>query len=136
MQNDDEMLALARKINLDVNREIKPRSDLLNYGKQEYWTLPTNGYGDCEDYALLKMKRLIEAGIAPSRLFFATVVANSSEVHTVLVLRAPSGDYILDNLTNRMHTWRGSRYTFLKKQNANNPGRWDTVLLGPRAFRG
>lgn len=130
-----ELINLADSINRAVNREIVSKTDLDNYGVREKWTLPDNGYGDCEDYALLKMKRLIEAGVAPRDLFLSTVVARTDEVHIVLVLRTAQGDYILDNLTNRMSHWSSTNYTFIKKQDPQRPSRWTVVLLGPRAVR-
>jgi predicted transglutaminase-like cysteine proteinase len=134
--SDQELLDLASSVNVAVNREITPMSDLDNYGVIEKWTLPYNGRGDCEDYALLKMKRLIEAGVAPRDLFLATVVDHTDELHVVLVLRtASSGDYILDNRTNRMSPWRSTHYTFIQKQDPSRPSRWAVVLLGPRAVR-
>ena len=130
-----ELIDLASSINLSVNREIVSRTDLDNYGAREHWTLPTNGYGDCEDYALLKMKRLIDAGVAPRDLFLSTVVGRTDEVHIVLVLRTAQGDFILDNLTNRISHWSSTSYTFIKKQDPQRPSRWTVVLLGPRATR-
>jgi predicted transglutaminase-like cysteine proteinase len=130
-----ELISLASSINIAVNSEIRSLSDLDNYGVKEKWTLPYNGYGDCEDYSLLKMKRLIEAGVAPRDLFLATVVGRTDEVHVVLVLRTGAGDYILDNLTNRMSMWQSTNYTFIKKQDPDRPSRWAVVLLGPRAVR-
>jgi len=37
-------------------------TDLENWGVVERWSHPDDGYGDCEDYALLKRRMLIEAG--------------------------------------------------------------------------
>jgi hypothetical protein len=34
------------------------------WGVVERWSYPDDGYGDCEDYALLKRRMLIEAGWA------------------------------------------------------------------------
>ncbi|TIO38422.1 MAG: transglutaminase, partial [Mesorhizobium sp.] len=45
--------ALWRKlinVTARVNAAVKPMSDLDNYGKDEVWTYPDNGFGDCEDY--------------------------------------------------------------------------------------
>jgi predicted transglutaminase-like cysteine proteinase len=134
--SDAELLELASNVNIGVNREITPMTDMDNYGVVEKWTLPYNGRGDCEDYSLLKMKRLIDAGVAPRDLFLATVVDHTDELHVVLVLRtAESGDYILDNRTNRMSQWRSTHYTFIQKQDPSRPSRWAVVLLGPRAVR-
>jgi len=47
-------LDLIRKINREVSKAIWPEDDQKHYGRAEYWTMPTGGYGDCEDYALTK----------------------------------------------------------------------------------
>jgi len=62
-------LTLSRKawrhlvqVNNWVNETIKPLTDLEHWGVVERWSYPDDGYGDCEDYALLKRRMLIEAG--------------------------------------------------------------------------
>lgn len=50
---------LAERINRDVNASITYKTDLAQYGTPEHWCLPSN-FGDCEDYALLKRKLLLE----------------------------------------------------------------------------
>jgi len=132
--SEGDYVDLARSINAAVNREIRPATDQELYGRREYWTVPKNA-GDCEDYALLKMKRLIQAGVPPANLFLATVVLSANEVHVVLVVRSRSGDFVLDNLSSKVSPWRATRYTFIKMQSASNRSRWDIVLLGRRATR-
>jgi hypothetical protein len=58
-----ERLSELDALNRAVNREIAPATDMEIYGVAEYWTIPTTR-GDCEDYALLKRKRLIARGLA------------------------------------------------------------------------
>ena len=41
------------KVNHWVNETIKPMTDMDHWGVIEKWSLPTDGYGDCEDYVLL-----------------------------------------------------------------------------------
>jgi predicted transglutaminase-like cysteine proteinase len=130
-----DSLQLAAQVNARVNREIRAATDAINYGVPERWTLPYNGRGDCEDIALLKMKRLIEAGVPSSSLLLAVVAGPMPEPHVVLVLRTTTGDYVLDNLSSRIKTWQASRYTFLRMQNPANRSKWDVILLGPRAVR-
>ena len=50
------------RVNKWVNESIKPITDMDHWGTIEKWSLPTDGYGDCEDYVLLKRKMLIDAG--------------------------------------------------------------------------
>lgn len=133
--SDAELRALADRINRKVNRTIREATDYEVYGVEDYWSLPYSGAGDCEDFALLKMKRLIEAGVPENRLFLAQAILPNREMHMVLVLRTDGGDYILDNLNNTLTPWWRTRLTFLKIQNASNRSRWDAVLLGPYATR-
>jgi predicted transglutaminase-like cysteine proteinase len=132
---DNQILSIARKVNSQVNRLIRPVSDQAQFGVKEKWTLPTSGSGDCEDYVLMKLKKLIDAGVAPNRLFMAQVLPRRYEQHVVLIVRTGKGDYVLDNLTSSVRTWRQTGYTFLKMQNARNARKWDVVLLGPMATR-
>ena len=50
------------RINRSVNRDVQPVSDMENYGVEEWWSLPLNGKGDCEDYALEKRHQLMAKG--------------------------------------------------------------------------
>lgn len=134
VKTEKTMLSVARSVNARFNRSIAPRTDQQAYGRSEYWTLPNRGLGDCEDYALAKQKALIEQGVPPNRLYLATVVLPRN-LHTVLIMRTDSGDYVLDNLSARVKLWHATRYTFMKMQNSQDRRRWDAVLLGPRALR-
>ena len=50
------------RVNKWVNETVKPITDMDHWGVVEKWSLPTDGYGDCEDYVLMKRKMLIDAG--------------------------------------------------------------------------
>ncbi|HEX2255828.1 MAG TPA: transglutaminase-like cysteine peptidase [Afifellaceae bacterium] len=131
--SDQALFSLAHTINRRVNREIGGQSDLKTYGVVEWWALPVNGKGDCEDYALLKMKRLIEAGVPASTLALAVVVGPMPDVHVVLVMRTARGDLVLDNRTSRIKPWSATGYTFLKMQRPGNRAKWDIVAQAPKA---
>ena len=69
-ENQSETISLTSQywglfgqINRQVNNSIWPEDDERHYGRPEYWNIPTDGYGDCEDYALTKRKILIDAGL-------------------------------------------------------------------------
>ncbi|MFY0690717.1 MAG: transglutaminase-like cysteine peptidase [Paracoccaceae bacterium] len=123
-------LKIARSINRQVNRNVRSIADSRQYRKEEVWALPTRRGGDCEDFALLKKRLLIQAGIPPERLLVATVLDRRRNSHAVLVLRTETGDYVLDNLTNRMLHWKKTRYTFLRMQDPKSPNLWVAVLAG------
>ncbi|MFC5069481.1 transglutaminase-like cysteine peptidase [Flaviflagellibacter deserti] len=119
------ILDAARSVNSDVNHRIKPRSDRGQYGSAERWALPTTS-GDCEDYALLKMKVLIDRGVAPERLRLAQVMARDIPSHVVLLVDADDGnEYVLDNLTDGISTRASSRYAYLKVQRKSDRSSWE-----------
>lgn len=119
---------LVTAINIDVNRAIKPVSDIDNYGLEEVWTYPDNGKGDCEDYALLKRRLLNEKGISLANLLLTVVRKPDGEGHAVLTLRSDKGDFILDNLSDTVKPWRETGYKFLKRQASTNTGRWVSLI--------
>src|SRR5450631_4757431 len=41
------------QVNRWVNETVKPMTDMDHWGVIEKWSLPTDGYGDCEDYVLM-----------------------------------------------------------------------------------
>ena len=83
--------ALVTKVNLSVNRMITPATDKEVYGVEEFWAYPTTA-GDCEDFALLKRRILIQRGISPSNLLMTVVRKPDGEGHAVLTLRTSQGD--------------------------------------------
>lgn len=119
-----DVLKIAGQINRAANSAIRPVSDLEQYATAERWTLPTKRGGDCEDYALYKKLRLIEAGVSPDRLLISAVLDRKNNVHAVLVFRTDMGDFVLDNLTNRVLPWHKTGYTFLRMQNPSQPSGW------------
>ncbi|SPH18747.1 hypothetical protein DEA8626_02290 [Defluviimonas aquaemixtae] len=123
-------MTLARDVNRAVNRKVREVSDLRQYGNDDVWALPTAKGGDCEDFALLKKKELIQRGVAPQNLLIATVLDRRGGPHAVLVLRTSHGDFVLDNLDSRILSWRQTGYTFLRMQDPSNPRRWNAVFSG------
>ncbi|SEM07282.1 Predicted transglutaminase-like cysteine proteinase [Roseovarius tolerans] len=117
-------LALAHKVNAKVNATTRAVSDDRQYRLAERWSLPTSAGGDCEDFALQKKMELVRLGVNPNRLLLATVLDRRRVPHAVLVYRSDKGDLLLDNLTDKMLTWRKSGYVFLRMQNPDNPKQW------------
>lgn len=111
------------KINYDVNSSITPMTDMEVYGVEERWGYPRTA-GDCEDYALLKRKKLIDAGFSPSDLLMTVVLQPNGDGHAVLTIRTDRGDFVLDNMRNKVMLWADTEYTFLKRQSADDPARW------------
>lgn len=114
------------EINLSVNERIKPMTDMEIYGVEEYWAYPAT-VGDCEDYVLLKQRELQKAGIPITDLLITVVRKPDGEGHAVLTVRTDRGDFVLDNLTDEVMRWNETDYTYLKRQAANDTGRWVTI---------
>ena len=115
-------------INDLVNTTTEPVTDLEHWGIPESWDLPTDGKGDCEDYALLKRKLLAEAGFPRGALLVTVVTDRRGEGHAVLTVKTSRGDFVLDNQETRILAWNATGYRFVKRQSAEDPNRW--VWLG------
>ncbi|KQR30741.1 transglutaminase [Rhizobium sp. Leaf155] len=120
---------VIRDINTEVNTTIVAMTDQEVYGKDEYWEYPKTA-GDCEDFVLLKRKKLIEKGFAVSDLLITVVRKPDGEGHAVLTVRTNDGDFILDNLSNEVKLWTDTNYTYLKRQASFNTGRWVSIEDG------
>ena len=116
-------------VNYTVNTTITPMTDMEIYGVEERWAYPTT-VGDCEDFVLLKRKMLINKGIAESNLLITVVLQPNGEGHAVLTVRTDHGDFILDNMRNKVMEWSTTEYTYLKRQSSDNPGRWVKIQDG------
>ena len=127
-----DLLDLARKINRRVNLAVSQLSDPENYGVADYWTLPTNGKGDCEDFVLQKYKLLLDAGVDSRDLSIAVVLDRQGNNHAVLVLRHGSVDLVLDSLTRRIRPWNQTGYTYLAMQSSGDKTQWEVVMNQPR----
>jgi len=121
--------ALVKQVNLSVNKTITPATDQEVYGVEEYWAYPVTA-GDCEDFALLKRRILIQRGFSASNLLMTVVRKPDGEGHAVLTLRTSQGDYILDNLDDNVKLWNQTPYSFIKRQASYNAGRWVTIENG------
>lgn len=124
LQMSDALRKKIAAINLAVNKAIEPMNDSQIYGKEEVWTYPGNGIGDCEDYVLEKRRRLKEAGVSLSNLLITVVRKPDGEGHAVLTVRSTDGDIILDNLNDEAKLWSETGYEYLKRQASTHTGRW------------
>ncbi|MBX3583162.1 MAG: transglutaminase-like cysteine peptidase [Rhizobiaceae bacterium] len=114
-------------VNTTVNKAIRPMTDEELYGVEEYWTYPTKGAGDCEEYVLAKQLELRNLGLAMSNLLITVLRRPDGEGHAVLTVRTDNGDFILDNLNEKVVEWHQTDYTYLKVQSDRNSGRWVSI---------
>ena len=116
-------------VNLAVNHEIRPVTDIELYGLADYWTVPAR-QGDCEDYVLLKRRRLMALGWPASALLITVVRDEKGEGHAVLTARTQQGDFILDNKTDEIRLWHQTPYRYVMRQSYLNPRVW--LSLDPK----
>jgi predicted transglutaminase-like cysteine proteinase len=103
-------------VNKQVNAKVKPRTDKAHWGVEDRWDYPDDGYGDCEDYQILKRKRLVEEGL-PHRAMRMTVVIDEEGLgHAVMMVRTDRGDFILDNKRNAVLPWSQTGYVYIKRE--------------------
>lgn len=120
---------VIRAVNFDVNKTITPMTDMEVYGREEWWEYPVDA-GDCEDFVLLKRRKLLQAGFSESDLLITVVRKPDGEGHAVLTVRTSVGDYVLDNLVDDVKPWNETPYTYLKRQASFDTGRWVTIESG------
>jgi predicted transglutaminase-like cysteine proteinase len=117
-----------QRVNKWVNDTIKPMTDLEHWGVIEKWSYPDDGYGDCEDYVLLKRRLLLAAGWPREALLITVVRDKKDEGHAVLTVKSDRGDFILDNQNEEVVPWWETGYRFVKRQSQTDPNVW--VSLG------
>lgn len=111
-------------VNRAVNRRIRPESDMDHHGTIEHWDYPMDGAGDCEDYALLKRRLLLDAGWPRQALLMTVVRDRQGEGHAVLTVTTDRGDFILDNEVADILPWEATGYRYVKRQSATSPNDW------------
>jgi predicted transglutaminase-like cysteine proteinase len=119
----NELLA----VNAEVNRQIRPVTDVELFGVEEYWTFPSSGAGDCEEYVLEKQRVLQKRGWPKSALLITVVKDTNNAGHAVLTVRTDQGDIILDNQIEAVLPWYSTPYRFVKRQSARNPAKWAAI---------
>jgi predicted transglutaminase-like cysteine proteinase len=112
-------------VNRFVNAKIVPVSNLEHWGTMvDHWDYPTDGKGDCKIYALYKRKLLLQRGYPRQALLMTIVHDLNGEGHTILTVKTDHGDFILDNLTDKIVGWDETGYRFVKRQSQEDPNIW------------
>jgi predicted transglutaminase-like cysteine proteinase len=111
-------------VNREVNNAIWPEDDRRHYGRAEYWTIPTDGFGDCEDYALTKRQRLLRLGFPMRALRIAVVWAPGPGRHAVLIAATSGGEFVLDNVQYEILERSRTSYLWLAEESPSQPRSW------------
>jgi len=92
-------------VNLYLN-QLLPQYDAVIQKEEDYWATPKEflitGYGDCEDYAIIKYFTLLKLGFDKEKLFLTIVFEQyRGGYHMVLSYfdSENSSPFILDNLS-------------------------------------
>ncbi|MCF6340946.1 MAG: transglutaminase-like cysteine peptidase [Sulfurimonas sp.] len=93
------------QVNLYLNK-LLPQYDAVIKNKEEHWATPKEflitGYGDCEDYAIIKYFTLIKLGFEEEKLFLTSVKDKYSGGHHMVLSYFQDRDkspLVLDNLS-------------------------------------
>jgi predicted transglutaminase-like cysteine proteinase len=122
--------AVYRKIaniNAWVNKNIDPVADTDHWSSLDKWDYPSDGKGDCEDFALLKRRMLIEEGFPRQALLITVVKEKNGDGHSVLTVKTNRGEFVLDNLSDEMRPWTRVPYRFVKRQSQHNQNAWVAI---------
>ena len=112
----------------EVNAALRPASDREAFGLAEHWTpvAGVGGRGDCDDYALTKLHRLVRLGWPRDALRLTSATLPDAQEHLVLAVRTDRGDYVLDNLRPAPLPWTALPYRWVA-QEVPGSGAWRTV---------
>jgi len=125
---DPQIWQKLQDVNEHINDSVTNEDDKAHFGRYEYWTIVTDGFGDCEDFALTKRKELIDAGLPEKALRVAIVKTWRDELHAVLTVSTNHGDYVLDSRSTEILPWNRTEYRWISRQDANDPRGW--IALG------
>ena len=120
---DDDALPILDRVNREVNRRIRPLAKRSTIGRWE--VAPARG--DCNDFAVTKRHALIARGLPAGALRLAVARTSWGEGHLVLVAKTSAGDYVLDNLSNRLRPWDATGHAYSKIQSSSDPAGWVSV---------
>jgi len=117
----------VQRVNLWVNAHIASISDQDHWNLLDRWDYPLDGRGDCEDYALLKRKMLIDMGYPRQALLMTVVKDANQDGHALLTVRTNAGEFALDNLSDETKPWAETGYRYVKRQSQEDQNVWVAV---------
>jgi len=114
-----------KEVNQTVNEDIAPERNELGLAGEKWLINPDRG--DCNDFAVSKRHELLKRGWPARALLLSEVVTRSGEHHLVLVVRAKSGDLVLDNMTSQIKPWSKVPYRWVRIQLPTDTRLWATI---------
>jgi predicted transglutaminase-like cysteine proteinase len=122
-----EAMKKIQQINAYVNKSIEPVTDMEHWGVVDQWDYPTDGKGDCEDFALMKRRMLIASGFPRQALLMTVVKERNGDGHAILTVKTSRGEFVLDNLSDAVKPWNATSYRFVKRQSQENENVWVAI---------
>jgi len=116
----EDALGALESVNRAVNAAIRPQLRAT-----QVWELGAR-QGDCKDYAMNKRAALLARGFPAGALRLAIGHTAGGEGHAVLVVRTSAGDFVLDNLTDRILPYGETGHTLIAMA-SNDPRHWVSV---------
>lgn len=114
----------ANAVNKKVNA-LPYNTDMAVFGLPEKWEdITERGTGDCEDFAIAKLRDLLAEGASKEQLKLGLCTVETGEYHAVLVVTIEGEDWALDNRYPTPVRWETLPY------------KWDKFyLFGERKWR-
>lgn len=109
-------------VNRGVNASIIYQKELV-----DTWTVAPEK-GDCDDYALTKLVRLLELDFPRGAMHFAYVLSANGESHVVLLVETDEGPKVLDNGSDEVYDLNQMMISRLSIQDLRNPRFWTQVF--------
>lgn len=107
----EALAADLKSVTSAVNKRVTYRTDPERTGKTEHWEVAGDA-GDCEDYALAKMRALERRGYPRSALRLAIARRQrDDQLHAVLLVETTRGTYALDSSYHGVYPWNSLPYT-------------------------
>ncbi len=118
---------VIEQLNINVNQEIVFVHDWELNGLDDVCDYPYQCTGDCEDFALEKRRRLVEAGF-PSASLTMAIAYHTDQLfpHAVLLIESDQGTWVLDNVDDPIRCWDAVPYTFTSRERPD--GLWDRFV--------
>lgn len=125
----DELWEELERINKEVNKNIEYNTDSELYGQVDFWTVVEGkGEGDCDDYALTKIMRLMkETKWDRENLSIAVCYVEDDRGraglgggHAVCVARTDRGDFVLDNRHKKVMAYNKLPYRWVMMEDYTN----------------
>jgi predicted transglutaminase-like cysteine proteinase len=73
---------------------------------------------------------LIEAGWPRSAALATVVIDQNGDGHAVLTVTTDQGDFVLDNLTDKLLRWDQTGYAYVKRQSREDENVWVAIVNG------